>query len=468
MPLRTTVFVCTAFVLATAMNASAQNVSPPPGFSPSAPASPGGVNPPGVLERLGGTSPARRFDDPAADVSNPGDSYQPPASTAPYQSHEMHPGQGYSHGTWVPPESHAMLQSPSVYAARFWIKAEALYWWTKASPLPVPVITAGSPFDPIPGALGQPGTQVIIGNENIGLPGRGGGRFTLGFALDREAQTALEGNYFFLTSVTAKRGVSSDGFPGSPLLALPFSDPTLPGENSTFIANPGAFSGTAVVTLQSFVQGAEANLLLDLSNAAGWRWEGLAGFRYLNLQEILTLSTDSPNVPPNLPDFFSTFDRFSAQNNFYGGQIGARATYENPYLFFNGTAKLAIGSTIENVTASGALFSSGGSAPGAYLTQPTNLGSVSQSQFALVPGVDLNFGVRLSPWASVIVGYSFLYVSSVARPGDQIDRVINPSQAPGMTGVFPGSLSGPARPTLVVHDTDFWVQGLTFSLELRY
>jgi flagellar motor protein MotB len=82
--------------------------------------------------------------------------------------------------------------------------------------------------------------------------------------------------------------------------------------------------------------------------------------------------------------------------------------------------KVALGSTIEQLSVNGGTFSSYGSAPGAYLAQPTNMGLFSRSQFAVVPELNLNFGVRLNPWTSIVVGYSFLYVSSVARPGDQI------------------------------------------------
>src|SRR5262249_19051722 len=159
---------------------------------------------------------------------------------------------------------------------------------------------------------------------------------------------------------------------------------------------------------------------------------------------------------PNPPNFFQTFDQFNVQNNFYGGQIGARVNYENTRLFVTATGKLALGGTVEQVTASGATATSAGSASGGYITQPTNIGTVSQSQFAVVPEVNFNFGIRFTPWASIVVGYSFLYVSSVARPGDQIDRVINPSQSPAISNNFPASLVGPARPALLVHDTDFW------------
>jgi hypothetical protein len=469
---RTKLLMAAGVTLATALNAAGQDVNPPPGFSPAAPraATPGASqsNGPGsgsgFLQRLGGSS-APQDSGQGSDFPAFGDPYSDAPAAPQYSSSSPDVSQAptYSGGNFIPPDTHPVFQAPAVYAPRFWLKAEALYWWTKASPLPVPVITQGSLSDMVPGAIGQPGTSVLIGNQDISLPGRGGGRFTLGFALDQEATWAFETNYFFLSSVTVSQGVSSDGSPGSAALFLPYFDPVLGQESSTFISDPGFFAGSAVVALQSFVQGVEANVLFNLSNAGAWRWDGLAGFRYLNLHETLTLSTSSPDATT----FFNTFDRFDAQNNFYGGQLGARVSYESPWLFFNGTAKLALGGTVESVATSGGLFSSGGSAAGGYFTQPSNLGSQSQSQFAVVPGADLNFGIRLSPWASVVVGYSFLYVSSVARPGDQLDHVINPGQSPLAFGVPPSS-AGPARPALVVRDTDFWVQGLTFSLQFQY
>jgi hypothetical protein len=62
-------------------------------------------------------------------------------------------------------------------------------------------------------------------------------------------------------------------------------------------------------------------------------------------------------------------------------------------------------------------------------------------------------------------GYQFLYWSRVARPGEQIDRVINPTQIP----VFGGNqLLGPARPEPLFTTTDFWAQGLNLGLEVRF
>jgi hypothetical protein len=440
--------------VAGAANVFGQDIAPPPGFVPGQSVDVAPTPPP-----LPGILPAQNFN---SDQNNSSRQSYIPAEG------EFYPEPGTPYQPYQPPPR-AILLSPDVMPMpRLWLRAEALYWWTKASPLPVPIVTQGSAADTIPGALGQPGTSVLIGDQAVSFDGRGGGRFTLGFTLDAPQVWALEGSYFFLASSSVSQQVSSDGGRGSPLLAIPFFDPTLPGESATFLSDPGFFAGNGLLTITDFLQGLDLNLVYNLQSANGIRVDLLGGFRWVNLQENLSFVTDSPGVPPGPPDFFQTFDRFNANNNFYGGQLGLRASYDNSRLFFNATGKLALGGTVENVFVNGGTFTSIGSAPGAYFTQPTNMGSFSQSQFAVVPEVNLNFGVRLSPWASIVVGYSFLYISSVARPGDQIDRVINPTQAPAITGTFPGSLSGPARPALNIHDTDFWAQGLNFALELRY
>jgi hypothetical protein len=89
-----------------------------------------------------------------------------------------------------------------------------------------------------------------------------------------------------------------------------------------------------------------------------------------------------------------------------------------------------------------------------------------------VPEAGLKVGYRLTPWASVFVGYTFLYASAVVRPGAQIDRNINTTQ--GMAFQAPQTpaptlaLEGPARPAVRVRESDFWAQGLNIGVSLSY
>jgi hypothetical protein len=65
----------------------------------------------------------------------------------------------------------------------------------------------------------------------------------------------------------------------------------------------------------------------------------------------------------------------------------------------------------------------------------------------------------------VFAGYDFMYMNSVVRPGNQVDRNINLTQS-SVLGY--GAINGPAFPAQQFNRTDFWAQGATFGFEFRY
>src|SRR5262249_61747030 len=96
------------------------------------------------------------------------------------------------------------------------------------------------------------------------------------------------------------------------------------------------------------------------------------------------------------------------------------------------------------------------------LALPTNSGRFGRDQFSVVPETGVNLSYQLCPNLRIFMGYTFLYWNNVARPGGQIDTVLNTTQQSG------GTLTGPARPAFAFHNSDFWAHGLNFGLELRY
>src|SRR5262249_15174735 len=82
-----------------------------------------------------------------------------------------------------------------------------------------------------------------------------------------------------------------------------------------------------------------------------------------------------------------------------------------------------LGSTAEVVDVAGStVIAPPGQVPtvgnGGLLAQPTNSGHFSRDQFAVVPEVGINVGYQVTEHLRAFVGYSFLYWSNVARPGD--------------------------------------------------
>jgi hypothetical protein len=59
-------------------------------------------------------------------------------------------------------------------------------------------------------------------------------------------------------------------------------------------------------------------------------------------------------------------------------------------------------------------------------------------------------------------------VSNVVRPGDQIDRRINPSQIPLPPPAGAQPLVGVAQPAVLFRTTTFIAQGVSFGLQYRW
>lgn len=368
---------------------------------------------------------------------------------------------------------------------RLWFTGEYLMWWFKDSPVPTPLATIApaTSTSSEPGAIGQPDTTVLLGGQNIDTHLHHGGRFTAGYWLADDKSVGVEGNYFFLYNRTVSQSFFSNGPTASPFLVNPFIDSETGEETGNFIADFGIV-GSSALTISNRLRGAECNGVFNLASARNLRLDLLGGFRWLNLRENLDfMTTERAVLAPNAFDtpagqFINTLDQFHARNNFYGGQIGARAEYLMGKFFVNATGKVALGNMHESVFVNGLSRTNTGpdfatlipttNTGGGIYALPTNIGLHSKDRFAVVPEVTVNFGVRFNDWTRAFVGYNFLYISDVARPGNQIDRTINGTQLPSFTGVPGGPLVGAQRPAFEFHDSSFWAQGINFGIQFSF
>jgi hypothetical protein len=357
---------------------------------------------------------------------------------------------------------------------RVWGSAEYLLWQMKDSPLPVPLLFGGPGTPNGAPVVGTAMQTLAIGSQDVSLSARSGGRFTLGY-WDDDDLWGTSVTYFFLGTASTGQVVGSTGKPGPNGLTIPFIDAQTGLESSTRVAFPGGFAGVAALDVTNDLQGLEWNGFARIGeDGRPLRFHLIGGFRYLNFVERLTYDTFSPSIVPPA-DVFSTQDAFDCRNYFYGAQIGGQAEYRRNRLLLRAQSKLAMGAMYEVVTMAGRLltndFNGFGAPqlfPAGYLVGPTNAGTRSTTRFAVIPEVNLNIGYQVTRRAAVLIGYSFLYVSNVVRPGDQIDRTINPSQFPSITGVPSTALVGPARPTPLMSTTDFWAQGLNIAVQFNY
>jgi hypothetical protein len=342
----------------------------------------------------------------------------------------------------------------------FYANAEYLLWWVKAAPVP-PLVTVGGVNDALPGALGQPGTAVLIGGRSLDTDPLSGGRFTFGIWCDDCHDLGFEGVFFFLGQQTTHETVASNGIP---VLARPFFNASTGMEDSELIAFPNVLSGGAIVTQMTRLLGAEANLRSNLCRGCCTNVDFLAGFRFIALDEDLGIN-EALATPTG--GSFLVADGFNTRNRFYGGQVGLDAEVRRGHWFLDVKTKIALGSNNEVVNIGGNTVITdpvrGQSAlSGGLLALSSNSGRFSREMFAVAPEATVNIGYQLTSNLRAYVGYNFLYLSNVVRPGDQIDRTINPNLIP------PPMPSLPVRPAFVFKGSDFWAQGLTFGLEFRY
>jgi hypothetical protein len=369
-----------------------------------------------------------------------------------------------------------------------WGSAEYLLWWVKNQPLGVPLVTTGGAGS---GALGSPDTVVLYGGSNADYHSFSGGRFTLGFGLGRDAWAdwGVEGSGFFLEKRPSDFLASSSVI-GVPVLARPFlnaltntedrlsiSDPGVPGSQAN--AAGGVARGSVSVTSFSDIYGWDVDLV------RGWYRDGplkvklLGGFRYINMSEELNIFSNSTLLPGGMAGFAGNallppasaaiLDHFGTRNEFYGGQLGARIDYGTGPWIISALGKVALGSTHEVIDLSGFTAAAGtvnGVVPAGLLVTSSNRGARAHDEFAVVPEIGINVGYQVCNCLRVFVGYTFLYMSDVARPGDQINRTVNPNIVP-VSQTF-GTAAGPAQPSFTFNRTDFWAQGANFGFEVRY
>jgi len=397
----------------------------------------------------------------------------------------------------VCPPAQVLCESPAELprsqAPRLQVTAEYLLWWAKGSQVP-PLLTTSPPngTNGIPGTV--PGSTVLVGGEDLDTATRNGARFGVVCWVDRCASYGFDGRYFFTGQQNTTVSVSSRQSDGTDIsLFRPFFAPNsflfgnvaLPGPFREQVTANGVASGTFTARSTSYLWGAEANyrdcLCFSTNCVSSFRTDLLVGFRYLHLDEDLRISEDAVRLVPSVafPDEVagtrvSLFDDFSTTNDFYGGQIGTVMTYTRNRWSLDLRGTVALGVTHQTLEIDGGQvrgpLANGGTfvARGGLFAQQTNIGEYSRNVFSVVPEVGINLGYQLTDHWRAFVGYNFLYWSNIARPGDQIDTVVDVTRIPRF--VPPGVNVPPdgARPAVLFHNTDFWVQGVNIGAEYRW
>lgn len=385
---------------------------------------------------------------------------------------------------------------------RLWGNAEYLAWWSKSAKIPVPLVTTGSLSDPVPGAIGQPNTQVLLGNQSIHAGVMSGFRAGLRSWVDKENNYGIEASGFYLPEKTTKNFTRSSD--GTELLGIPFYNAAslpltringgwtrsaVPNSGEAFLPAasgliPTPSFGSISVKTTSRLWGVELNGLYHVWGQGNFRLAAFLGASYTDLAEKFQLNFYSQLVGSSQSVFgpVTIQDLIRTHNEFWAGQLGLRGEWSRNWFFFNFVAKLAMGSIrqVEHLAGNFAdptpilyrQFANNGTGIGSssgFFVQPTNAGEHSRHAFGIMPMGTFRIGVNLLRELRLSVGYDILYLNSVIRPADQIDHVINETQAGASTSTAgQPTLTGPARPRVRFHTVSYWAQGINAGIEFRF
>jgi hypothetical protein len=374
---------------------------------------------------------------------------------------------------------------------RFYAAAEYLLWWITHNPLPQSLITTG-PVSDNPGALGHDGTPLTRPSQDQG--GLSGVRVSLGWWLDRQEGLGVEIGGFVLPGQTKTVSYRSDAS-GNPVLAFRYLDPPVNGVAaedafqaalpSVLSAGPpqiGPYAGSVGFTSRSQLWGLEANVLAGSCKCEEGRLQLLAGFRYLDLSENLDLSFQRQAIAgsganvvfqgTSFPDPSAvlSMDSFHTRNQFYAGQVGLRGELSFGVVFLAIAGKVALGDLHESVAILGTSTLVPGTGPsvtvpGGQFAAASNSGHATRDEFAVLPEFEIAIGCQISRNLRAYIGYDLLYLNKVARPGSQVDLIVDTKGDqidPGFTG------ESTTFPRALFRDTNFWAQGLNAGLEFTY
>lgn len=345
---------------------------------------------------------------------------------------------------------------------QFWLEADYLYWHVQDSPKIIPLVIEQSveegPF------------SVVLGGKKVKNDWHSGARFAVGYLFDACESLGVEINYFFLGGTSKHSSVAADAN-GSPPLRVPYFNVSTGLPDSSPLATPGVFTGSASLNLSNKMQGAELNIIKEMPSDDCTSLKVFAGFRYWNFNDNVKFSAASPLVV--IPTVYNYQDTFRTQNNFYGGQMGAMYRQNVSCLFFDVKGKLAMGamcqkSAIKGYFQTNEFTGSVQTFEGGFFALPTNIGDHKKTRFSVIPELNVNFGYPITDDVCLRLGYSVIYVSGVLRAGKQISSSLNPTQSANIEFTPAPVLVGQASPKGRLRSSGLWVQGLNASLDYAF
>lgn len=340
-----------------------------------------------------------------------------------------------------------------------WARFEALLWWQQGRDLP-PLVTTDPATEPFATAGILPNATILFGGGTEEGDMSAGGRFDIGTWTDPSQCYGVGWRFF---------GVGSDGLGyrstsvQNPVLAIPFSTINPVANDALVISYPGIREGEINFTADSEVLGNDVYGRFLLCKGGICRIDLITGYHFSRVNDAILMRSRFTDVDPQSVDFgaeTTVIDQFAGANEFHGGIIGF--IWERDCGCWNTQllARTALGGMRQRMRIDGSFTFDTLAAPpvvtpGGLFTTDSNMGTYEQFEFAAVTEFGATCAYRIGRCTQVTLGYSFLLWSSVQRPSDAIDTVIDLG-------------NNPTRPAFDFNTTSYWVQGLNVGFEFKF
>jgi len=356
----------------------------------------------------------------------------------------------------------------------FWAQTDFLLWWRNGRRFP-PLVTRVVPAYPSPSnpaaanSLSLDEAPVVFGGGAIEEHGQPGGKLNFGMWLDAFHNFGLGGGFVAVGDSSVAFADASDGSIVG--IGRPFFDTDANANTALIIAGgdntpprTDASSGWINLATDSKMLAGDLYYRLLMHQGGGLRTDFVFGYQYGRIDENLTVDAFTNN--PTIGSWRHT-DAFRTENQYHGGHFGLRGEYRYGRWGLELLAKFAFGNMRQTVLINGigeftdlAVPPTVSSTAG-LLAQATNSGSYVQDRFAFAEDIKIAIAFWPTSRLKISAGYSLMYWSSVARPGDHIDF-----------GVDGRLLSNPlwpaARPAFAFRPVGFYLHGLNLGMEYRF
>ena len=342
-----------------------------------------------------------------------------------------------------------------------WFRGEEVIYSTKGGNLPTLLTTSNAAGTGIPGDAGY---AVLLGNDPLNAGSHPGGRLELGAWLDCSHDVGIEFTYLGLRPSTDTVSFTNAG---TSVLARPFFNVATNAYDSQLLASPTApiIAGSLVAVSKDEFAAMEALWRRALTHGDWYRIDLLAGFRYQRLDDSLSLTGTITT------DGLVSNDLFAARNEFHGAEVGFLTEWRCCRWSMETNLKVALGNTHSRVNIQGHSTQNGQSpaagTDGGLLALQSNIGEYNNNQFSVVPELSATLAYNLTQRLRLTAGYTFMYWSTVARVGDQIDTNIDPNQGPQFGTAVPPAGLKPAPPQ-PLRMSDYWAQGVNLGLDYKF